>query len=103
MNALLIPSERPFPASYSGHFDASRLAWGHSPTYLEDENGQRFPLQRPDDNPWLDIQNNTTMQGRLVFIGRVSPQSKQVRLVFNEGNEDVTQLGPGLSLTIPLS
>ena len=90
-------------ASYSGHFDTLRLAWGHSPTYLEDENGQRFPLQRPDDNPWLDIQNNKTMQGRLVFIGRVSPQSKQVKLVFNEGNEGDTHLGPGMRLTIPLS
>lgn len=90
-------------ASYSGRADSLRLAWGHSPTYLEDENGQRFPLQRPDDNPWLDIQNNKTMQGRLVFLGRIAPESKQVKLVFNEGNEGDTNLGPGLSLVIPLS
>jgi hypothetical protein len=90
-------------ASYSGRFDVLRLAWAHSPTYLEDADGQRFPLQRPDDNPWLDIENNKTMQGELVFIGRISAQSRQVRLVFNEGNEGDTHLGPGLSLTIPLS
>jgi len=90
-------------ASYSGRFDAVRLAWAHSPTYLEDADGQRYPLQRPDDNPWLDIENNKTMQGQLVFIGRISAQSRQVRLVFNEGNEGDTHLGPGLSLTIPLS
>lgn len=90
-------------ASYSGTTDTLRLAWGHSPTYLEDENGQRFPLQRPDDNPWLDIENNKTMQGRLVFIGRISPESKKVKLVFNDGNEGDTHLGPGMTLTIPLS
>lgn len=90
-------------ASYSGETPFLELAYTDSGTYLQDENGQKYPLRSPQDNPNLRIARGDTMQGRLVFLGRVAPESRQIRLVFNEGRDGGDTGGPGLSVDIPLT
>lgn len=90
-------------ASYSGETSFLELAYTDSGTYLLDENGQKFPLRAPEDNRNLRISRGDTMQGRLVFLGRVAPESKKVRLVFNDGASGSDTNGPGLALDIPLT
>jgi hypothetical protein len=90
-------------ASYSGETNFLELAYSDSGTYLQDENGQRYPLRSPEENPNLRISRGDTMQGRLVFLGRVAPESKKVKLVFNEGRAGSDTSGPGLSVDVPLT
>ncbi len=90
-------------ASYSGETSFLELAYTDSGTYLLDENGQKYPLRSPQDNPNLRISRGDTMQGRLVFLGRVAPESKRIRLVFNEGRDGGDTGGPGLSVDVPLT
>ena len=90
-------------ASYSGETNFLELAYSDSGTYLQDENGQKYPLRSPEDNPNLRISRGDTMQGRLVFLGRVAPESKKVKLVFNEGRAGSDTSGPGLSIDVPLT
>lgn len=90
-------------ASYSGETSFLELAYTDSGTYLQDENGQKYPLRSPEDNPNLRISRGDTMQGRLVFLGRVAPESKKIKLVFNEGRAGSDTSGPGLSIDVPLT
>jgi hypothetical protein len=90
-------------ASYSGETSFLELAYSDSGTYLQDENGQKFPLRSPEDNPNLRISRGDTMQGRLIFLGRVAPESKKIKLVFNEGRAGGDTNGPGLSIDVPLT
>lgn len=90
-------------ASYSGSSQAVQLAWNHTPTYIEDADGQRYPIRRPEENPTLTVKNNDTMQGRLVFLGRIAAESKSFKLVFNDGSEGDSWINPTLTLTVPLS
>jgi hypothetical protein len=90
-------------ASYSGETSFLELAYSDSGTYLQDEDGQKYPLRSPQDNPNLRISRGDTMQGRLVFLGRVAPESKKIRLVFNEGRDGGDTSGPGLSVDVPLT
>lgn len=90
-------------ASYAGETNFLNLADSDSGTYLQDENGQKFPLRRPDDNKGLRVMSGDTMHGRLVFLGVVAPTSKKLKLVFNEGAAGTNTDGPGLSIDIPLS
>ena len=90
-------------ASYSGETNFLELAYSDSGTYLRDENGQKFPLRAPEDNRNLRIARGETMQGRLVFLGRVAPESKKVKLVFNDGASGDDTSGPGLAIDIPLT
>ena len=90
-------------ASYSGETSFLELAYSDSGTYLQDENGQKYPLRSPEDNPNLRISRGDTMQGRLVFLGRVAPESKKITLVFNEGRAGSDTNGPGLSIDVPLT
>jgi hypothetical protein len=89
-------------ASYSGETSLLNLADTDSGTYLQDENGQKFPLRKPTENRWLRIKNGDTMHGKLVFLGVVSPTSKKITLVFNDGNDGGDLNGPGLSIDVPL-
>lgn len=89
-------------ASYSGETSFLELAYSDSGTYLQDENGQKYPLRSPEENPNLRISRGDTMQGRLVFLGRVAPESKKIKLVFNEGRAGSDTSGPGLSIDVPL-
>lgn len=90
-------------ASYSGETSFLELAYTDSGTYLLDENGQKFPLRAPEDNRNLRIARGDTMQGRLVFLGRVAPESKKVTLVFNDGASGDDSNGPGLAIDVPLT
>lgn len=90
-------------ASYSGETSFLELAYTDSGTFLLDENGQKYPLRAPQDNRNLRISRGDTMQGRLVFLGRVAPESKKVKLVFNDGASGDDTGGPGLSIDIPLT
>lgn len=90
-------------ASYAGETSFLNLADTDSGTYLQDENGQKFPLRKPAENKWLRIANGDTMHGRLTFLGVVAPDSKKLKLVFNAGNTGDDISGPGLSIDIPLS
>lgn len=89
-------------ASYSGETSFLELAYTDSGTYLRDENGQKLPLRQPEDNRNLRISRGDTMQGKLVFLGTVSPDSKKITLVFNEGRSGSDTSGPGLSIDVPL-
>lgn len=90
-------------ASYAGETSFLNLADTDSGTYLQDENGQKFPLRKPDENKWLRVVSGDTMHGRLVFLGVVAPESKKLKLVFNAGNTGDDTTGPGLTIDIPLS
>lgn len=90
-------------ASYSGETNFLELAYTDSGTFLLDENGQKYPLRAPEDNRNLRIARGDTMQGRLVFLGRVALESKKVKLVFNEGASGSDTSGPGLAIDIPLT
>lgn len=90
-------------ASYSGETNFLELAYSDSGTFLLDENGQKLPLRSPEDNRNLRIARGDTMQGRLVFLGRVAPESKKVRLVFNDGASGDDTSGPGLNIDVPLT
>ncbi len=90
-------------ASYSGESIFVNLADSDSGTFLQDEDGQKYPLRKPADNTWLRVQAGDTMQGRLVFLGVVAPDSKTFKLVFNEGKPGSDRDAPGLSIDVPLS
>jgi len=86
--------------SYSGRPGNAQLA--HGKTFLEDDNGMRLPLRAPDGNSRLSITYNQPMQGHLVFLGHVDPGARKLRLVFNEGSDGGSLIGPGLSVEISL-
>jgi len=86
--------------SYSGRPGNVQLA--HGKTFLEDDNGMRLPLRAPDGNNRLSIAYNQPMQGQLVFLGHVAPDTRKLRLVFNEGSDGGSLIGPGLSVEISL-
>lgn len=72
-------------------------------TFLEDENGARLHIKRPEDNRDLTIREGQTLDGQLVFLGSVSVAAQRVRLVFNEGNDGDNIVAPGLAMELPLS
>ncbi len=74
-----------------------------SPTYIELPNGQKLMLKAPEGNPNMNIVKGDTMNGRLVFMGAVPRDARQISLVFNEGSSSDSIIGPFLRLTIPLT
>ncbi|WP_295534488.1 hypothetical protein [uncultured Pseudacidovorax sp.] len=71
-------------------------------TYLQDEAGNKLMLKRPEDNRYLKIKTGDTMEGRLVFLGAVPADARQVKLVINEGSPPDDTNSPGLAVVLPL-
>lgn len=71
-------------------------------TYLQDEAGNKLMLKRPEDNRYLKIKTGDTMEGRLVFLGAVPTDARQVKLVINEGSPPDDTNSPGLEMVLPL-
>lgn len=71
-------------------------------TYLQDENGARLHIKRPDNNRDITIREGETLDGQLVFMGAVSPSARKLKLVFNDGNEGDNIVAPGLVIDLPL-
>lgn len=80
--------------------DSTMLAMAD--TFIEAENGGRLHIKRPDDNRDLTIRQGETLDGKLVFMGAVSPSASKLRLVFNEGNQTDNIVAPGLVMELPL-
>ena len=74
-----------------------------SPTYIELPNGQKLMLKVPEGNSNMNIVKGDTMNGRLVSMGAVLRDARQISLVFNEGSSSDSIIGPFLRLTIPLT
>lgn len=71
--------------------------------YLDLGDGQKLSLRQPEDNRYLTIKNGESMEGELVFPGRIPAEAKQVTLVINDNNPGNDTVAPGLSLTIPVA
>lgn len=71
-------------------------------TFIEDESGARLQIKRPDNNRDITIREGETLDGKLVFMGAVSPSARKLKLVFNEGNEGDNIVAPGLAMELPL-
>ncbi|MDZ4370782.1 MAG: hypothetical protein U1C74_05085 [Phenylobacterium sp.] len=71
--------------------------------YLVVDSGERIYLSPPAANPRLSIQAGQTLEGELVFLGRL-PQGQSAILVLNENsstdNQHTTQ--PGFRIDLPL-
>ena len=87
--------------SFANRIDGSTML-AMADTFLEDEGKGRLQIKRPDDNRNLALRQGQTMEGQLVFMGAVSPQTKKLRLVFNEGYQEDNIIAPGLSMDLPL-
>lgn len=91
-------------ASYGASAGFTELAADDRGTYLEDEDGARYPVRLPRDNRWLRIRAGDTMEGQLVFLGRIAAGSNRVKLVINHGAEAGDSDGnPHLEMDIPIS
>ena len=47
---------------------------------LYDDKNNKYRLAIPPDNPFIEIQPGTTLNGKFVFIGRLSPEATSIRL-----------------------
>jgi hypothetical protein len=81
---------------------ASSTTMALTDTFLEDEKGNRLMLKRPEDNRDLSIRDGDTMDGDLVFLGRVPPGAATLKLVFNESNQPDNVAGPGLVMLLAI-
>ena len=78
------------------------LNWSDQKTFLTAQ-GQRFFLSPPIENKDLKIGAGATLQGELIFLGRL-PQEGQVALVFNDGQSDSQYSSyPNLSIPLPVT
>lgn len=89
-------------ASYGGTI-SDDVALAGSQTYLLDEQGNKFMLKPPQGNTDLTIRVGQMMEGKLVFLGAVPPETKVLRFVINDGNDGSSIVDPGLTIQIPLS
>lgn len=88
-------------ASYGGTITNSLELAGNG-TYLLAANGDRLMLKPPQDNQSLRITRGETMDGKLVFLGAVAPDTKSIKLVVNDNNDGNSIISPGLTMVIPL-
>lgn len=72
-------------------------------TYLQTGDGQKFMLQRLQDNPQLHVASGDTVVGELVFQGVVPADAAGLRLVINDGNLAGHSVGSGLTFALPAS
>lgn len=49
----------------------------------DDTNKSTYRLATPSDNPKIQIQPGTTLKGKFVFVGRVSPQATNLSIATN--------------------
>lgn len=89
-------------ASFSSRFAHATTLAG-TDTFLRDAAGNQLMLKRPADNQQLMIRSNDTMEGKLVFLGSVPADAKEITLVINQGNQPDDITGPGLTIRLPLS
>ena len=76
------------------------LDWSDQKTFLA-AGGQKFFVSPPVENKNLKVVGGATMEGDLVFLGRL-PRSGTVTLVINEGQSDSQYNNtPGLSVPLP--
>jgi len=54
-------------------------------SYIEDDQGNRYPLQEPADNPELDIEPGQGIDGQLRFSGRLPADASEITILMNEG------------------
>ena len=88
-------------ASYGGTMSGD-VDLAFSETFIRDEQGNKLMLKRISGNKDLKIRAGDQMDGRLVFLGAVSPTAKSIELVLNDGNDGSAITGPGLNIPIPL-
>ena len=79
-----------------------QLNWSNQNTFLT-AGGQKFFVSPPLENKELKVAAGATMQGDLVFLGRL-PKGVPVALVFNDGLSNSQYSGePNLSIPIPVN
>ncbi|WP_428630316.1 hypothetical protein [Sphingopyxis sp.] len=88
-------------ASYGGT-ETNNVPLASEATYLRDEHGNKLMLKPPQDNPRLDIIRGEQLDGQLVFLGSVPPDTKQLTLVINDNNPGDSTLAPGLAIPFSL-
>lgn len=71
--------------------------------YLALDNGERLYLSPPATNPRLNVEAGQTLEGELVFLGRLPPSQAAV-LVLNENSQTDNQYtaNPGFRINLPL-
>lgn len=78
------------------------LNWGNQKTFLVAD-GQKFYLSPPLENKDMKVTAKTTMQGEMVFLGRL-PTTGNVTLVLNDGmSSGEYSREPNLSIPIQIS
>lgn len=78
------------------------LRWTDQKTFLV-AGGQKFYVSPPLENRNLKVTQGTTMQGELIFLGRL-PENAAVTLVLNDGQSDGQyNATPGVSLPLPVT
>lgn len=72
--------------------------------YLVIDSGERLYLSPPASNPKLSVQPGQTLEGELVFLGRL-PQTQNAVLVLNENSSTDSEHTrvPGFRINLPLS
>jgi hypothetical protein len=88
-------------ASYGGT-ETNNVPLASEATYLRDEHGNKLMLKPPQDNPRLDIIRGQQLDGQLVFLGSVPPDTKELTLVINDNNPGDSTLAPGLAIPFSL-
>ena len=88
-------------ASYGGT-ETNNVPLASEPTYLRDEHGNKLMLKPPLDNPRLDILRGQQLDGQLVFLGAVPPDTKDLTLVINDNGPGDSTLAPGLAIPFSL-
>ena len=88
--------------SFSGN-RTNNVQMASNDTYVELPNGQKLMLKPPEGNPNMNIVKGDTMNGRLVFMGAVPRDAKQISVVFNEGSTSDSIIGPFLRMELPLT
>jgi len=79
---------------------AEEVSLAALPTFLADDQGNRYPLVAPNDNPLLILDVGTSVEGNFAFSGRVSDTATQVTLTFNAGgsSSDLNGSTPTVSM-----
>ena len=72
------------------------LAWG-------DGADQKLHLRQITDNKWMRISNGQTMEGDLVFPGKIPTGTERLTLVFNPGKSGEDTSAPGVTLPLDLA
>lgn len=71
-------------------------------TYLRDEAGNKLMPKLPPENRFLRVRKGETLEGQLVFMGALPPNTRQAEWVINEGNAPDNDSGPGMRLALPI-